>query len=127
MILVIGATGTVGRQVVAQAVQAGAEVRAMVRDPGKATFPPGVEVARGDLSDPASLQAPLLGADAVFLMWPFLDADGAVEVLDVIKRHAVRVVYLPESFVVGRTLSLASLVGLTVALGIRRRLRVSSK
>jgi uncharacterized protein YbjT (DUF2867 family) len=65
MILVIGATGTVGRQVAAPEVEAGAEVRAMVRDPGKATFRLGVEVARGDLCDPASLVAPLLGVDAV--------------------------------------------------------------
>jgi uncharacterized protein YbjT (DUF2867 family) len=47
-ILVIGATGNVGRQVVAQEVEAGAELRAMVRDPAKATFPPGVDVARGE-------------------------------------------------------------------------------
>ncbi|MFD8495549.1 SDR family oxidoreductase [Amycolatopsis sp. NPDC059657] len=93
-ILVIGATGHVGRHVVAQAVGAGVKVRVMVRDPGKALVPPGVDVVRGDLADPASMEASLLHVDAVFLMWPFLTGDGATEVLDVIKRHAARVVYL---------------------------------
>ncbi|MGI9002567.1 MAG: SDR family oxidoreductase [Pseudonocardia sp.] len=93
-ILVTGATGKVGHQVVVQLAAAGADVRALARHPDAMTVPPGVEVARGDLSDPASLQEPLRDIDAVFLMWPFLDADGAVEVLDVIKQHARRVVYL---------------------------------
>lgn len=93
-ILVTGATGNVGRQLVAQLAASGADVRAIVRNPDGAGLPPGVEVVRGDLSDPASLEEPLRDVDAVFLMWPFLDAEGAVEVLDVITRHARRVVYL---------------------------------
>lgn len=50
-ILVVGATGNVGRQVLAQAGQAGAEVRAMVREPVRASLPEDVEVTKGDLSD----------------------------------------------------------------------------
>ena len=50
-ILVTGATGTVGRQVVEQLVKRGADVRALVRDPAKANFPAGVAVVQGDLLD----------------------------------------------------------------------------
>jgi uncharacterized protein YbjT (DUF2867 family) len=37
-ILITGATGNVGRQVVQQLVNRGADVRALVRDPSKANF-----------------------------------------------------------------------------------------
>ncbi|MBJ8348393.1 SDR family oxidoreductase [Antrihabitans sp. YC2-6] len=93
-ILVIGATGHVGREVVKQLAEAGADVRALVRAAGWAKFPRGVEVARGDLSDPTTLQEPCRDVDAVFLMWPFLGAGTATRVLEVIRQSASRVVYL---------------------------------
>lgn len=96
-ILVTGATGKVGSQVVDQLVRAGADVRAVVRDPDAAAFPAGVEVVRGDLGDPASLAKPLRDVDAVFLLWPFLTADGATDVVAIIEKHARRVVYLSAS------------------------------
>jgi uncharacterized protein YbjT (DUF2867 family) len=43
-ILVTGATGTIGRQVVEQLTKRGADLRALVRDPAKANFPAGVSV-----------------------------------------------------------------------------------
>ena len=57
MILVIGATGTNGREVVRRLAGAGHRVRALVRDPAKADGLrlPNVELAQGDLGDPASL------------------------------------------------------------------------
>ncbi|WP_225031198.1 NmrA/HSCARG family protein [Paraburkholderia sp. XV] len=67
-ILVTGATGTVGRQVVEQLVKRGAEVRALVRDPAKADFPAGVTAAQGDLLDPDSLRRALSGVSALFLL-----------------------------------------------------------
>jgi uncharacterized protein YbjT (DUF2867 family) len=48
MILVTGATGNVGRHVVDALVDAGAEVRALSRDPGTAGLPKSVEVAETD-------------------------------------------------------------------------------
>jgi nucleoside-diphosphate-sugar epimerase len=51
MILVTGATGTVGRQVVEQLVAAGQPVRAVARDPDQTGVPDGVELVAGDLSD----------------------------------------------------------------------------
>lgn len=52
---------------------------------------------RGDLGDPASLGAALEGVDAVFLVWPFLRAAGAAEVIDAVGKHARRVVYLSSA------------------------------
>jgi uncharacterized protein YbjT (DUF2867 family) len=92
--LVTGATGKIGRQLVAQLAKAGVDVRAVVRGPDAARLPAGVEVVRGDLSDPGSLEAPLRDVRAVFLLWPFMNADAAAAVLDVIERRARRVVLL---------------------------------
>ncbi|WP_309115851.1 NAD(P)H-binding protein [Saccharothrix sp.] len=66
-ILVTGATGFVGRDVVAQLARAGVRVRALTRDPGRARFPAGVEVVRGDLLSPASLAAALEGVERMYL------------------------------------------------------------
>lgn len=67
MVLVTGATGNVGRSVVEQLLAAGQPVRAMTRDPGRARFPSGVAVVRGDMAQPATLPAALEGVDRAFL------------------------------------------------------------
>ena len=67
-ILVTGATGTVGRQVVEQLVKRGADVRALVRDPLKASFPAGVDVVQGDLLDVDSLRKAFSGVSTLFLL-----------------------------------------------------------
>jgi uncharacterized protein YbjT (DUF2867 family) len=56
MILVTGATGNVGRRVVERLVAAGHGVRAVTRDPGRATLPAGVETVAADLADPETLR-----------------------------------------------------------------------
>ena len=67
-ILVTGATGTIGRQVVEQLVNRGADVRALVRDPAKAHFPAGVTLAQGDLLDVDALRGAFSGASTLFLL-----------------------------------------------------------
>ncbi|MFF8835729.1 SDR family oxidoreductase [Streptomyces sp. NPDC015130] len=94
-ILVTGATGKVGGAVVTHLRATGVPVRALVR--GEVDFPEGVHAVRGDLGDPESLDAALEGVDAVFLVWPFLSAEGAADVIDVIGKHARRVVYLSSA------------------------------
>ncbi|MFI5500165.1 NAD(P)H-binding protein [Nocardia asteroides] len=89
MILVTGATGKVGRAAVGQLVAAGVGVRALVRRPETADLPPGVDVATGDLSNPASVDAALDGVDGVFLVWPTLFADEAAPA--VVRKLADRV------------------------------------
>jgi Predicted nucleoside-diphosphate-sugar epimerases len=69
-ILVTGATGNVGRQVVEQLVKRGADVRALVRDPAKAKFPAGVDVVKGDLLDVDSLRSAFSGVSTLFSSTP---------------------------------------------------------
>lgn len=66
-VLVTGATGNVGRHVVKGLLAAGERVRAMTRSPERAALPEGVEVVRGDLADPSSLDAALAGVDRAYL------------------------------------------------------------
>jgi len=70
MILVTGATGTVGSEVVKALVERQAPVRAFVRSPEKAAMFDGmqVEIAQGDLEDQVALAAALDGAERLFLL-----------------------------------------------------------
>ena len=95
VILVTGATGRVGGSVLSQLLDKGVAVHALVRDPGRAVLPDGVEAVRGDLADPAGLGPALAGVDSVFLVWPTIAADHAAPAaIAAIARHARRVVYL---------------------------------
>ena len=67
-ILVTGSTGNVGRNVVEQLVTRGANVRALVRDPSKASFPAGVEVVEGDMLDVDSMRRAMSGVSTLFLL-----------------------------------------------------------
>ncbi|MFF8093139.1 SDR family oxidoreductase [Streptomyces sp. NPDC016675] len=67
-ILVTGATGTVGRQVVAELLARGHAVRALTRDPARAVLPEGAEVVRGDLTEPDSLVPALAGVTGLHLI-----------------------------------------------------------
>lgn len=72
MILVTGATGTTGSELVRQLRDAGAPVRALVRDPERARelLGPGVELAEGDYDRPEALRTALEGVDRVYLLTP---------------------------------------------------------
>jgi uncharacterized protein YbjT (DUF2867 family) len=92
-VLVTGATGRVGRLVVAELLAAGVPVRALTRRPLAAELPAAVEVFSGDLTAPDSLDAALQGADAVFLLWTAPPATvGAV--VERLAAHTRRVVFL---------------------------------
>ncbi|CAJ0810081.1 hypothetical protein LMG19087_00659 [Ralstonia wenshanensis] len=67
-ILVTGATGRVGRQVVNQLVNRGADVRALVRDPSKADLPATVNIVQGDMLDLDSLRRAFVGVRTLFLL-----------------------------------------------------------
>ncbi|WP_406235150.1 SDR family NAD(P)-dependent oxidoreductase [Nocardia sp. NBC_01009] len=68
MILITGATGTIGSEIVRQLAARGEQVRAVTRDPQRAQLPAEVEVVRGDYTDTASMAAAMSGADAVFIV-----------------------------------------------------------
>jgi uncharacterized protein YbjT (DUF2867 family) len=67
-ILVTGATGNIGARVITELVKRGAEVRALVRDPGKARLPEGVQVVKGDMLDVDSIRAALRDVSTLFLL-----------------------------------------------------------
>jgi uncharacterized protein YbjT (DUF2867 family) len=92
-ILIIGATGTVGRQLASQLAKTGAKVRALVRQPDTARLPAEIEVMSGDLTVPETLDRSLNDVDAVFLVWtaPWMAIAPALER---IAKHAQRVVFL---------------------------------
>ncbi|MBB5696194.1 SDR family oxidoreductase [Muricoccus pecuniae] len=82
-ILSVGATGSIGRHVVEEALAMGHGVRALVRNPGKVPFPPGVEVLAGDLTRPASLVPALDGIGAiVFTHGTYGGAQAGAEAVD---------------------------------------------
>lgn len=64
-LLVIGATGPTGREIVSQALAQGHGVTALVRPASKAKFPPTVKIAVGDVLDASSLAEALKGQEAV--------------------------------------------------------------
>lgn len=68
-VLVTGATGTVAFQVVRELQRRGVSVRVFVRDhdKAKALFRSETELAIGDLADPDSIRAAMLGVERVFL------------------------------------------------------------
>ena len=87
-------------------VEAGAAVRALVRDPATARLPEVVDVVTGDLGDPSSVRAALAEVDSVFLLWPFFSADAAPAITGLLTDPPCHVVYLsaeaaahdPDSF-----------------------------
>jgi uncharacterized protein YbjT (DUF2867 family) len=92
-ILVIGSTGNVGRHVVHQLAATGARFRAMTRNPDAASLPPQVEVVRGDLTVPETLDRCLQDIDTVFLVWVASPA-AVAGALERIGKHAQRIVFL---------------------------------
>jgi len=67
-LLVVGSTGPQGREVVAQALDAGHGVRALARNPSALQRRPGLEVVRGDVFDQPSLDAAAHGQDAAVVI-----------------------------------------------------------
>jgi uncharacterized protein YbjT (DUF2867 family) len=70
MILITGAGGNVGREVLKQITQTGARIRAAFQSPGKAAVPDGVEIAIVDFNRSDTLKAALKDVDRVFLVGP---------------------------------------------------------
>jgi uncharacterized protein YbjT (DUF2867 family) len=93
MILITGASGNVGKELLKQIAQTGAQVRAAFQSAGKAAAgPSGVEIVRVDYNQPQTLRSALNGVDRVFLVGPPTAQLAALErkAIDVIKQSDVR-------------------------------------
>jgi uncharacterized protein YbjT (DUF2867 family) len=66
-VLVTGATGGVGSEVLGRLLAEGVPVRATSRDPATARVPVGVVLVMGDLNEPGSMTRALEGVSSVFL------------------------------------------------------------
>lgn len=91
--LIIGATGTVGRQVIHELIGTGVRIRALCRAPNSASLPPQVEIVPGDLTVPATLDPALDDVDAVFLVWT-APAAAVAPALEKILRRVQQIVFL---------------------------------
>lgn len=92
-VLVIGATGRIGRAVVSELRRAGAPVRALSRQPATGALTQGVESVAGDLTVPESLDAALRDVRVVFLVW-IAGPSSMPEVVARFARSVERVVFL---------------------------------
>jgi uncharacterized protein YbjT (DUF2867 family) len=79
--------------VVSQLLATDVRVRALTRDPGSANLPDEVEVMRGDLTVPETLDACLDGVDVVFFVWT-ADPRAVSMAVDRISKYAPRIVFL---------------------------------
>jgi nucleoside-diphosphate-sugar epimerase len=104
-VLVTGATGLIGRYVVARLLRRGFAVRALVRPPtaARAALPGGVEAAPGDVTRPDTVRAAACGVDVVLHLagcaepWARdpsvfrrVNVDGVRHVLAAADEHGVR-------------------------------------
>jgi uncharacterized protein YbjT (DUF2867 family) len=96
MILITGASGNIGKEVLKQVVQkasqVGTKVRAAYQPTNKTTPPVAVEIASVDFNRPETLRAALNGVDRVFLVGPPTSELPALErnAVDVIAKSAVK-------------------------------------
>ena len=97
-VLVLGATGNIGPHVVSALSETGLETRVLVRDAERARAMLGadIDVAAGDMTDPAVLLAATEGVDTVFLLSPhgFTMADAQLSVIRTLRRTGIRIVKL---------------------------------
>ena len=78
MLLVTGATGNVGAEVVRTLIDSGEPVRALTRSDRADAVPAGAEAVAGDLNRPDSLSAALTGVRGVFLLPGYADMEGVL-------------------------------------------------
>ena len=119
-ILIIGSTGGTGRELVKQALERGHEVTALARRPAALAIEhPKLAIVRGDVLDPASLDAAMRGQDAVlsalghkqFFRPTRIQSQGTANVLAAMAQHSVRRFVCETSLGVGDSAGRLGLLG----------------
>jgi putative NADH-flavin reductase len=107
-VLIIGATGRTGQELVKQGLAGGHDITALCRDPAKMADQSGVRVAKGDVKDPASLASAAAGQDAVLYAIgptktspPGIRAEGVRNVIAAMKEQGVRRLIAMSAFGAG--------------------------
>lgn len=103
MILVTGATGNIGRELVRELETRGAETRLLVRDPARAAgLPEKAERVVADLDEPATLPRAFAGAERLFLLTPGIGTGQATRAVAAAREAGVRhIVHLSSTNVLG--------------------------
>ena len=103
MLLVTGATGHVGRELVRELDARGAAFRVLVRDPARAVgLPERAERVVGDLDQPTTLAAAMDGVERLFLLVPGIGLEHTEHAVAAARAAGVRhVVYLSSYAVIG--------------------------
>src|SRR5262249_50363619 len=103
MILVSGATGNVGKHLVEQLLDEGAQMRVLVRDAGKvADLSNSVERAIGDLDKPETLATAMRGIDQLYFVTPVTEQ--VVNLLKAAKQAGVKHVVKQSTIEADRSL-----------------------
>lgn len=85
-ILVTGATGNVGREVMTHLLKNGYKIRAATRHPEKAKFPDGVKAVPMDYNDMSSVEAAVMAVYGIFLIAPPMDPKAEEKLIPAIDR-----------------------------------------
>ncbi|NJP96072.1 NAD(P)H-binding protein [Nonomuraea sp. FMUSA5-5] len=103
MILVTGATGNIGRELVHELDRLGVPFRVLVRDPARAAaLPERAERVVADLNDPATLPPAFAGAGRLFLLTPGIGLDHTRHAVAAARSAGVRhIVHLSSFNVLG--------------------------
>ncbi|MEZ0091767.1 SDR family oxidoreductase [Streptacidiphilus sp. EB129] len=103
MILVTGATGNIGRELVRELDAKGARVRILVRDRARAAaLPERAERAVGDLDAPATLTPAFTGVDKLFLLTPGIGTTHTAHAVSAARAAGVsHIVHLSSINVIG--------------------------
>ncbi len=111
-VVVLGASGGCGHQLVKQAVERGYEVTAVVRSSSRLDVPDGVRIVRGELQDVDTLDTAFEGADVVFsaigLNLSGLSPFSTAEVPDLLSRSAPLIVAAMKRAGVPRLLAISA-------------------
>ena len=113
LVLVVGATGSVGRLAVAESIHQGYETRALVRERGRGKMlPDGVQIVVGDLTRPETLPEAVAGVDAIVFTHgthggakaaQAVDYEGVRNVLSALGDRPVRIALMTAIGVTSRT------------------------